>query len=197
VLIAPHVIGQPDWASRKFPVDLTREQVKDSPDIDADLPVSRQQELALREHYQWPLYWSVPLTPTPPASVALHEAQTERIRKQIASADPNLRRIGEVIGYKMEGRDGTLGVVDDFIVEDDSWIIRYLVLDTQEWLSGKQVLIAPHFWIQEISYDASKVSTDLLRQHIIDSPDFDPAEPINREYEITLYDYYGRPYYWN
>jgi hypothetical protein len=96
--------------------------------------------------------------------MALHQARANQIRKKIESADPNLRRIGEVVGYKMQGRDGELGVVDDFIVEDGSWIIRYLVLDTQDWLSGKRVLIAP---------------------------------PINREYEVTLYDYYGRPYYWN
>ncbi|MBN1992099.1 MAG: PRC-barrel domain-containing protein, partial [Anaerolineae bacterium] len=60
VLVNRLALGRPDWQSHVFPVDLTKEQVKNSPDIDLAQPVSRQAEIDLVQHYQWPIYWSMP-----------------------------------------------------------------------------------------------------------------------------------------
>jgi hypothetical protein len=87
--------------------------------------------------------------------------------------------------------------VEDFIFEERSWVIRYLVIDTRNWLpGGRKVLITPD-WIKEIEWSERTVSVDLEREAIRNSPEFDPAQPVNRAYELQLYDYYGRPCYWN
>jgi sporulation protein YlmC with PRC-barrel domain len=201
VLIAPVSLGQPDWTEKKFPVNLTREQIEDSPDIDTEQPVSRQQQIALHEHFRWPIYWGFPATAAAAPSVytglrsesRADQAEAEQIANE---TDSHLRRAKEVIGYHIEGRDGGLGKVDDFILDDENWIVRYLVLDTSSrLLEAKKVLIAP-FWIQSISFADAQVDIDLTRQMIKGSPAFDPAMPINREYEEVIYDYHGRPAYW-
>jgi hypothetical protein len=109
--------------------------------------------------------------------------------------DPHLRSTREVIGYHIQARDGEIGHVDDFIVDDENWIIRYLIVDTRNWLPGRKVLVAPA-WVEEINWVERKIQIDLSRNTIKNSPEFDPRTPINREYENQLYDYYGRPYYW-
>jgi sporulation protein YlmC with PRC-barrel domain len=106
-----------------------------------------------------------------------------------------LRSLEEVKGYHIQATDGKIGHVEDFIVDDESWEIRYLVVDTRKWLHGKQVLLSPK-WIQEIKWLESNVYVDLSREAVRNSPKYDPFSPVNREYEIRLYDYYGRPKYW-
>src|SRR6478736_1189159 len=57
VLIAPEAVHPADWTEENFPVDLTIAQVRSSPKVETDQPVSRRQEQELRAHYQWPAYW--------------------------------------------------------------------------------------------------------------------------------------------
>jgi hypothetical protein len=81
-------------------------------------------------------------------------------------------------------------------VDQDSWTIRYLVIDTRNWLpASKKVLVAPD-WVDLVDWKRSKVLMDLTSSQIKNSPEFDPTLPVNRSYEATLYDFYGRPYYW-
>ena len=142
VLISPVALGHPDWESMKFPVNLTREQVKNSPDIDTEKPFSRQQETTLHTHYGWPFYWPlggtfpVPPPVSPPKGKLAGQAQTEM-------GDPHLRSTKEVSGYHIAATDGEIGHVDDFISEMDDWVIRYMVVDTKNWLPGRKVLISP------------------------------------------------------
>lgn len=112
-----------------------------------------------------------------------------------AIADPHLRSAREVIGYHIQAKNGDIGHVEDFIVDDEAWAIRYMVVDTQNWLPGKKVLVAP-VWIESIHWAEAKVRVTLTRAKIKKSPEFDPAAPVNREYEDRLYDFYGRPKYW-
>jgi hypothetical protein len=100
-----------------------------------------------------------------------------------------------VEGYHIEARDGSIGHVEDFIIDDDRWEIMYLVVDTKNWLPGRRVLVS-RLWIDEVSWLGSKVTVDLTKEVIEKSPEFDPSAPVNREYEEVLYDYYGRPKYW-
>jgi hypothetical protein len=99
-----------------------------------------------------------------------------------------------VTGYHIHARDGELGHVDDFIVDDETWAIRYMAIDTRNWWPGKHVLVAPQ-WIGAIDWDTSTVEVDLLRETIKQGPEYDPAM-LNREYETALYRHYGRPAYW-
>jgi hypothetical protein len=135
------------------------------------------------------------MTPRVEPNLTATKEEQELIAKVKENQDPNLRSSKEVISYEIQVRDGEIGHVDDFILDDQIWIIRYLVIDTGNWLPDKKVLIAP-LWIKWISHADQKVNVDLKKQAIQFSPDFDPSKPVNREYEEVLYDYYGRPRYW-
>jgi hypothetical protein len=100
-----------------------------------------------------------------------------------------------VTGYQVQARDGVIGHVDDYILDDQSWAIRYLVVDVGSWWAGKKVLVPPE-WLQRVSWMDQRVDIDLDRETIRNGPSWDPHQPIDREYEQRLYGYYGRPGYW-
>lgn len=191
VMLSPHVIGQPEPDASKVPVDMTREQVESSPDIDTDKPVSRQREIELYQHYGWSPYWSgagleaVPMGPVaapPPVAVPEPTGDAEEEQK----GDPNLRSTEEVAGYHIQASDGSIGHVEDFIIDDVTWDVRYLVVNTRNWLPGRKVLISPQWAVAPISWDESTVKVTLTKEQIKKSPEFDPAAPVNREYETRL-----------
>jgi hypothetical protein len=189
VLLSPVSLGHPDWEKRAFPVGLTKEQVENSPTIAADRPVSRQVEAQLHAYYGWRPYWSST------AAAAVAQARVESAEEIAEKSDPHLRSVREVSDYHIQANDGEIGHVDDFIAAEEDWVIRYMVVDTRNWLPGKRVLVAPT-WVEKVSWRERKVHVNLSRNMIKDSPEFDPSAPVNREYELRLYDYYGRPKYW-
>jgi sporulation protein YlmC with PRC-barrel domain len=108
----------------------------------------------------------------------------------------HLQSAKELRGYHIQGTDAEVGHVSDFIIDDETWAVRYLVVDAGNWFIGKKVLIAPH-WASRVSWDERKVFLDMSRASIKASPEWDPDAAVNREYEARLYDYYGRPVYWS
>lgn len=198
VLLSPIVLGQPHWASQTFPVKLTMMQVKNSPLINADKPVSRQLETELHQYYGWPYYWVVGGLASAAMPVIVEQINKEKDNRAGAApeaADPYLRSTREVIGYHIQASNGEIGHVDDFIVDDETWSTRYMVVDTTNWLPGKKVLVSPT-WIKSIHWAEANVRVNLTRAKIKKSPAFDPAAPMNREYEEKLYDFYRQPKYW-
>jgi hypothetical protein len=109
--------------------------------------------------------------------------------------DVHLRSVTDVRRYDARGTDGAIGRVTDFITEDETWDIRYMVIDTGEWWAGKSVLVAPK-WARHISWRDKVVHVNLSRAAIRDSPGWNATDAVNRAYEERLYDYYGRPAYW-
>jgi hypothetical protein len=206
VLIPTRALGQPEWKGNYFPVSLTKEQIKDSPPIDVDQPVSRQHETELLKFYGWGPYWmgtgavvsGPPGTARPESRQRASEMQrspTAVAEEEKEKGDPHLRSYREVKGYHIQAADDEVGHVEEMIVDDESWAVRYAVIDTRNWLPGRKVLISPA-WIAEVSWSERKVAVDLDREAIKKSPKYNPAEPVNRDYEQVLYDYYGRPKYW-
>lgn len=201
VLLSPNSLEQPDWSRKVFPVRLTKEQVEKSPNVSKDKPVSRQNEIDLANYYQWPLYWNAGMAYIPMANymVGRTEVDNESFnadRKREAQGDPHLRSSKEVMGYNIQATDKEIGHVEDFILEDEILVIRYMVVDTRNWLpGGKKVLISP-FWVKKIDWTESKVYVDLPHEMIKESPEYDPSLPISREYEEGLYKYYNKTKYW-
>lgn len=193
VLLPPLVLGQADAEDETLRVSLTKGQVEASPPIERDMPVSRQMEAEIHRHYDWVPYWQAPFpfVGTTSAVSAHHRAEEE----VATDGDPHLHSVREVTGYHIYATDGDIGHVDDLIVEDESWVVRYIVVDTGNWLPGKRVLMVPS-WVQQVDWLERMVSVDLKRESIRNSPEFDPGEPVNRDYEERLYDYYGRRKYW-
>lgn len=192
VLISPVAIsGAPDWKARTIPVRLDKRQVEDSPDIETHKPISRLKEEELALHYNWPVYWGGYIAAAPIGAETAGSYQQEA-----ASRTSALRSCDEVREYGISAADGDIGHVEDFIMDDESWAIRYLVVDTRNWLPGKKVLISPS-WVREIRWNDRSVFLDLRQEEVRNSPEYRRDVGINREMEIRLYDYYGRPKYWN
>lgn len=196
VLVSPIALGHAKWSEQRLPVHLTREQVKSCPPIESNRPVSRQYERAFHDHYAWAYYWGGPGLwglGTDPRALASWTGETDQQAEP--EGDHHLRYTREVLGYHIRATDDAIGHVEDLIIDDNTWAIRYMVVDTRNWLPGKEVLISPK-WVREVSWSKSVVHVDLSREAIENSPEFDPSSPVNREYEERLYDYYGRPTYW-
>jgi hypothetical protein len=198
VLISPFALREVDLENGIIHVQLTREQIEKSPSIHADKPVSRQFEIEYYKYYGWPMYWDGPALwgPTPVPAWYGHGGGPVETRSRLKEeGDPNLRSSAEVTGYYIHAKDGEIGHVDDILVDDENWVIRYLVIDTRNWLPGKRVLISPE-WIERVSWEDSMVYTGLHRETIQNAPDFDEAAQVGRDYESRLHEHYSREAYW-
>jgi hypothetical protein len=199
VLISPISLGEPDWPSRLFSIRLTKQQIEGAPPLDSNAPVGRQHEISWNRHYGWSHYWDgVHTWGIAGSPGALYgEKVKESEENDGNSGDDNLRSTIEVKGYRIQAVDDEIGHVEDFIVDDEKWTIRYMVVDTRNWLpGGEKVLVSPG-WIAAISWAERRVSVDLTREQVKNSPEYDPSIPVNRTYETRLYDFYGRPTYWD
>ena len=192
VLISPAAFGKAESESGTFSVNLTREKVRSSPDIDTQRPIFRQHEVELHKHYQWP--WQGGYGGTFGTSpLPLYTDEMLAAREDTSSGhqdDPHLRSMRQVIGYHIHAVDGDIGHVQDFLVDDEDWAIRFLVADTRNWLPGKTVILSPR-WIKHVHWDDSRVHFDLTRESIRNSLEFDASKPISREYEAFLLDHFG------
>jgi sporulation protein YlmC with PRC-barrel domain len=117
------------------------------------------------------------------------------IKKGEESWDPYLRSTHEVTGYNIQAADGEVGHVEDFIIDDETWAIRYLIVDTRNWLPGKKILLSP-FWIERVSWSESKVFVNLPMEKIKESPEYTEESLLTREYETGLHKHYNRKGYW-
>ncbi len=196
VLISPVFLREADWGTKRLHVALTRKQVENSPKIDTHKPVSRQHEAEYMDYYGAGYYWGGPnvwgsgIIPADLAALAV-PIGTLPAATQEASADSHLRSTNEVMGYGIEAVDGDLGHVKDFIVDPDTWNIRYLEVSTRDWWPGKEVLISPE-WIDSVSWADSSVRIGLPRESIKNAPEYLDEKPMTHEYENDLRDYYNR-----
>lgn len=194
VLVSPIAFRSANWDKETFDVALTRQQVEQSPSITTDQPVSRQQEEEYSRYYNYPYYWD---------GLGLWGAgMYPRIADMSAGSstphskkDPHLRSARNVTGYTIQARDGDLGHVEDFIVDDDNWALRYMVVDTRNWWPGKHVLVSPR-WIESVSWTQSSVVVDLARETIKQGQEYDPSTLLNRDYETGLHQRLQRTPYW-
>ncbi|MGD8782914.1 MAG: PRC-barrel domain-containing protein [Thioalkalispiraceae bacterium] len=200
VIISPVFLDRPDWEEKNVPVRLTRQQIKDSPPLIEKTPVSRRYEMLYYQHYRLPQYWSGgnlwggyqdPYGTVYPIEVEPIPKEELQKAEQI-----HLRSVNEVIKYHISTTDGQAGHVEDFLIDDETLAIRYLVIDTRNWLPGKKVLLSPA-WLKSISWEEQKVHVDLDSDTIRNCPEYDASKPVTREYEIALFDYYARSYYWD
>ncbi|HKJ04229.1 MAG TPA: PRC-barrel domain-containing protein [Geopsychrobacteraceae bacterium] len=187
VLIVPSVIQHVDDEHKMIEVRLTLEQIKNSPRVEKQLPVSRHYEQEYYDYYGWEPYWTGdPLFDQTPK---LPPKQDRDPPKQ--PEHPHLRSSDEVVGYHIHAQDGEIGQIKDLIVDDQDWTLRYLKIDTGHWLPGKKILVSTP-WIQMIDWSELMVRVDLTCHRIETAPEYDPDKPISRDYELSLYKHYGK-----
>jgi uncharacterized protein YrrD len=176
VLLSPHAFGSLFPDGRDLVVNLTREQIENSPPIEWHKPVSRQYEEDYHRYYGWPYYWEgdglwggmsgFPILELPekfiPAAAATIAIKTK-------SPDAHLRSTQAVKGYHLQASDGIIGYVYDFMMDEASWAISELVIKTGNRFTGHEVLI-PVSKVIRISYEESTVFVNLTKEAVEQSP---------------------------
>jgi sporulation protein YlmC with PRC-barrel domain len=198
VLLSPLALQQPDWKNGILPVNLNKEQVKNSPDIDTKKTVSRQHEIELYDHYSWPYYGAagagfyggMGMGGMVDSRIPLEDIIAEQ-RMENEPGDPHLRSTDEIRGYHIHAADGKIGEVDDFIVNDENWMINYLIVDTGNWFSGKKVILSTE-WINQVKWQDRGVYVGIAKDAVRHSPEYDPLSPLQDAYKEKLHNYYGK-----
>lgn len=202
VLVHPSSIERTDYHHEKISVRLTSQKVKDSPGILSDAPVSLQMETNLQGYYGLDSLWGGgsyfgryssgmggAFESSPPRFDSdLLEADRPSVSRD--DGDPHLRSLGAVVGYYIQAKDGPIGHVENFLVDDATWGVRYLIIDTKNWRSGQHVLMSPYA-VREISWTDRDVTLAVTIDQIKGSPTWDPAGVINKDFEMQLHGHYG------
>lgn len=197
VRVPSTTLGRPQQKARRLPVTLTREQVANSPQAGADT-FSLPEKAGVEDWpvYYWPgtvpfaaqagtdrpglpkkagvedwpaYYWPGTVPFVTQVDGDHQEREMTFARDQERDSDPHLRSTTEVVGYYVQARDGRVGHVDDFLVDDEAWVIRFLVVNTRPWLSGRKVLLTPA-WVDKVSWAWQAVHVRLRRDSVRNSP---------------------------
>ncbi|MGC2647716.1 MAG: PRC-barrel domain-containing protein [Candidatus Sulfotelmatobacter sp.] len=195
VLISPYALDPARQNDQVLPVDLTKKQIENSPSLDTHKPVSRQYEILYYSFYGWPAYWGGPYM-WGDSAYPQRQGRWSGSPRHKKDDDPHLRSTNDVTGRTIQARDGEIGHVSDFVVDDEDWAIRYLIVETRNWWPGKKVLISTQ-WIERISWEESKVFINLTREAVKGSPEYTEEALITRDYEEELHRHYLRERYWH
>lgn len=185
VLISPRSIAATDWAGGAIEVALTRDQVERSPRADLQHPLSRLYESEFYTHFGYPPYWDA--APLWDGTAATDQPPAEPIAT--SAADSQIRSWREVKGYHIDAADGEIGHVDDVLVDEKSWLIRFIEVDTSNWIGGTSVLV-PRAALGEVNWADGTLSVTLTREQVEHSPRADEAH-LTGVFEDELEAYYG------
>jgi sporulation protein YlmC with PRC-barrel domain len=172
VLISPMAVERLEPASARAVVGLTREAIENGPGLETAEPVSRAWERTFSGYYGYPYYWAGPYiwgmaaTPIAARTAALELAAGGPVPDE---REMHLRSANEVSGYHIEAEDGSIGHVDDFVVDDGSWSIRDLVVDTSNWIGGRSVVLSRDD-VRRIEWSERRVYVGVTRETVKASP---------------------------
>jgi hypothetical protein len=197
VLVSPIAVDSLADDGERFCVRLTRTQVRESPPLESKV-VPRRYEADYSAYYGYPHYWvggGLWGMSAYPGALATGEtlppARADIERAAAQEQESHIKSVSEVTGYHIQAPDGEIGHVDDFLIDDRSWEVRYLLIDTSNWIGGKWVLVPPQ-WATRVDWLDAKIHVDVSREQIRSSPEFDPAQPLSPDDERRLKDHYGR-----
>ena len=145
VLISPHAFGNFHQDGDSLVVNLTRQQIENSPAIESHKPVSRQHEGEYNPYYS-------------SGDPHLRSTQT-------------LTGYHNFTGYQIQTSDGAIAHVTDFIMDDTSWEIRHLVVEAGHWFSRREIVISPKH-IERVSYEESKVFVKVTKEAMLEAPEY-------------------------
>ncbi|MDF1814379.1 MAG: PRC-barrel domain-containing protein [Verrucomicrobiales bacterium] len=203
ILISPQHLRDPDtgWTGKRFPVNLTKEEIENCPSLETDAPVSRQYEEAFTKYYSLNPYWTesamigYAAPPPSPRDLANNPNLTTGPVMSSVKGDSHLRSFNEVRGYDIKAIDGEIGHLEDFIVECDTLRLRFIIVNTHRWLPGGRVMFDID-WLEDFNYMERTAAIELTKDQIKGGPKYDPGEAVNEDSQRILYDYYGKPTPW-
>jgi hypothetical protein len=205
-LISPVALTAPDWKNKTIQTNLSQEQINNCPGIGVHRPVSRQQEIKYFAYYGYPIYWGgnglwgEGLYPAGLMSAnSKRDPQPNAVASKAYSIaqndDPHLRSWEKVKGYKVQGADEDIGHITDFLVDEQTFAIRYVIVQTSDWWFGNQVLISPQ-WFSEVQWSDSTVIVKHTRDEIQSAPTYNSTEKLERSREEDIHKHYGFHGYW-
>lgn len=203
VLISPLAIDDIDFKNKILEVNLSKDQIDKCPNPSEHAPITRQMEENYANYYEYPHYWpGMGIWPAVGYDLAYysrfqnhgHTDQETQSLKNKKIKDQHLRTANELKSYSLVAIDGKFGHLEDFIVDDETWELRYLVIDTINWWPSKVIILSPQ-WIEKIDWVELEIILGLDKVKIKNSPLY-TEENLDRDYEINLYDYYQEPKYW-
>lgn len=208
VLISTKAFEKINYEQEEILVDLNSDELEESPSLEKNKPVSKVMEEKVVKHFDWPVYWANPHPSDAPAVQAgsvireklfdYNDLTDEEKQAKEEDIQSNLRSFNEIRGYHIQSTDKEFGHLEDLFVDEENWIIRYLLVDTRNILPGKDVLIAPE-WLQNISWNEEKIFVNKTKAEIKNAPEYKEEKSenlVHRDYEEKLYDHYNEIKYW-
>ena len=180
VLISPMSVSG-EWGRKGVPLKLTKEQVWNSPEIKESGDLSPESESQVLTYYGYPDYWgSASLwgnfdSPTALVSGIPIDAASVAEKKGIDPEARHLRSVKKSTGYHLHARNGEIGHVDDFLIGEDSWRIRYLLVDTSNWIGGRSVIVSPET-VESIDKDRGQLYVAADREAIKQAPELESIQ---------------------
>jgi hypothetical protein len=204
LLVHPSSISKIANDRRALSVTLTMAEIEGSPSVSRDEPVSRQMQINLYDYYGESPFWegggyfgggaiASPFSPPPmrgPTSQDVLDAnpldEDER--------DPHLRSVAAVTGYRVHATDGSIGHVENLLIDDSRWEVHYFILDTRNFWAGRHVLLSPHA-VTEIDWALHEIQVNLTREAVKTSPEWNPTDVIDAQFQQRLHTHYNWPAY--
>lgn len=207
VLVSPIGLDKVNYDNQIVEIFASKQQIKESPSVSEHQAVTRKNELLLNNYFGWPHYWSYfdnnRLWGEFPTPVQLKEAPPPNRDVELTpeqEEDVKLRSVndikGDFTGYKIQATDGDIGHVSDFLVDPETWKLRYFVVDTRNWLPGKFVVLSTD-WIVYFYQQDKKVVVDLPKDKIENGPFFELTMPLTRLEEKQIHESYNKNPYFN
>jgi hypothetical protein len=206
VWVSPLSVRGIDFAVGVVTLNLTQRQMTGSPPIDTRNAISRLQETKLFDYYGCRPYWAA----RPTSTYASHPAGSNDSRPGLESlqlrptlhvkgsrADIHLLSAQQAGSFSVATADGVIGHVTDFVFDDETWVVRYMTVDTRDWWDSAREILLSTEWIESVDSVRFTVSTTLTRDAVEHSPAYVDAVPLNRMYETQLHNFYGREAYWS
>jgi len=192
VLLPQSAMKQPNWQEKSFHLKISHSDIEKAPVTQEHLPVSREYEKKLLEHYQIDPYWPPAYAPPSSGGIPFPPRPLHLPHKEVREEDmeSNLRSFSEIRSYRIKGTDGTMGQVEDIVVDDQDWQIVYLIADTNRWLPWSKTVVLSVEWLEKISYLEREVQIHMETSRMKEAPPYDPSHPIDMDYEKALEAFY-------
>jgi hypothetical protein len=196
VLISPIALRAINDPAGVVRADLTRKQIENSPELDTAKPISRHYEIKYHQYYRWPYYWQGTglwgAWGYPTEMMLGVRSWKERLDQDEEPENPHLRSMNEVTGYRVGALDGQIGRIEDFVLHNRTWSVRYVEIDTRPWWPGSKKVLLARQWIEDVSWEDRKVRVDVSRSALKEAPEYEEHKPISEQYELALFKHYGR-----
>jgi len=164
-------------------VSLSRAQIESSPRIDIGELGAREHEMQLNRHYGYGSCWT--------HSMPWGNGQVSPARRSAAEAleidapSACLRGARQMLDFTLITVDGHVGLIKDFFFDDETWALRYLIVQTGSWLLGRRVLVSADR-VRRVDWSAESVEVNQTRKQIEYGWEFDADNPPPGDLETAL-----------